>query len=121
MTQGAEKAIEEWKQKDIEIEMIVTNGGDTDTSKQVADCEDLFAQKVDGLLIFPGDSILLSEPIKNLYNENDIPVVVTDIGLESGDWISFIITDNYLGGKMLAEVVAENLENLSLIHIFRTE
>lgn len=109
MTNGAQKAIEDWKEKNVEVEMIVTNGGDTDASKQVADCEDLYAQKVDGLLIFPGDSILLSEPVKNLYNANDVPVVVTDIGLDSGEWISFLITDNYLGGEMLAELALETL------------
>jgi len=109
MTNGAKKAIEEWKAKNVEVDMIVTNGGDTDTSKQVADCEDLFAQKVDGLLIFPGDSIVLTEPIKNLYNQNNIPVVVTDIGLESGKWISFIITDNTLGGQMLGDLVVKNV------------
>lgn len=118
MTNGAKKAIEEWKAKNVEVEMIVTNGGDTDTSKQVADCEDLFAQKVDGLIIFPGDSIVLAEPIKNLYNKNDIPVVVTDIGLESGEWISFLITDNYLGGKMLGELVASNVDKGSKVVTF---
>lgn len=110
MTAGADKAIEEWKEKDVEVEMIITDGGDTDPMKQVADCEDIFAQGVDGLLIFPaGGSKLMSDPVRNLYNKNNIPVVVTDIGLENADWISFIITDNYLGGKMLAEVVAQNV------------
>jgi ribose transport system substrate-binding protein len=110
MTAGANKAIGEWKEKDVEVEMIITDGGDTNPMKQVADCEDIFAQGVDGLLIFPaGGSKLMSDPVRNLYNKNNIPVVVTDIGLENADWISFIITDNYLGGKMLAEVVAENV------------
>ena len=106
MTGGAEKAVAEWQEQGIEVNLIVTNGGDTDTSRQVADCEDLYAQGVDGLLIFPGDSILLAEPIKNIYNKYDIPVVITDIGLESGEYVSFIITDNYLGGQMAAEHLA---------------
>lgn len=105
MTNGANKAVEEWADKGVEIDLIVTNGGDTDASKQVADTEDLFAQGVDGLVIFPGDSILLSEPIKNIYNKNDIPVVVTDIGLESGDYEAFFITDNYEGGQKAADLM----------------
>jgi ribose transport system substrate-binding protein len=119
MTNGANKAIEEWKAKGVETKMIVTNGGDTDTSKQVADTEDLFSQKVNGLLIFPGDSILLSEPVKNLYNKNNIPVVVTDIGLQSGKYISFLITDNYLGGKQLADLVAKNVSKGSKVATFQ--
>jgi len=118
MTSGANKAIEEWKAKNVEVEMIVTNGGDTDTSKQVADCEDLFAQKVDGLLIFPGDSIVLAEPVKNIFNKNNIPVVVTDIGLESGKWISFIITDNELGGKMLGDLIVQSVPKGSKVVTF---
>jgi len=119
MTNGAKKAIEEWRAKGVDVKMIVTNGGDTDTSKQVADTEDLFSQKVDGLLIFPGDSILLSEPVKNLYNKNNIPVVVTDIGLQSGKYVSFLITDNYLGGKQLADLVGKNVAKGSKVVTFQ--
>ena len=110
MTNGAKKSMEEWKAKGVEVELIITDAGDTDLSKQVSDVEDIYAMGVDGLLIFPAaGSQLMSDPIRNLYNKNDIPVVVTDIGLTDADWASFIITDNYLGGVMLAELVAENV------------
>lgn len=38
-----------------------------------------FGQGIDGLLIFPADSEVLADPIKRIYNANDIPVAVTDI------------------------------------------
>ncbi len=110
MTSGARKAMEEWKAKGVEVELLLTDAGDTDMSKQVSDVEDIFAMKVDGLLIFPAaGSKLMSDPIRNLYNKNNIPVVVTDIGLSDAEWESFIITDNYLGGKMLGELVAKSV------------
>lgn len=109
MIDGAEKAIEEWEEKGVEIDLITTNGGDTDPTRQVADVEDLAASGVDGLILFPGDSTVLSEPVKNIYNKNGIPVVVTDIGLTSGDTVSFIITDNELGGRQAAELVAKHV------------
>ncbi len=62
MANGARKAIAEWKEKGVEIDMILTNGGDTDTTRQVADLEDLYAQGIDGLVLFPGDSIVVAEP-----------------------------------------------------------
>ena len=99
MANGAKKAIGEWKAKGVNVDMILTNGGDTDTTKQVADLEDLYAQGVNGLILFPGDSIVFAEPVKNIYNEENIPVVITDIGLQSGKWDTFIITDNFAGGK----------------------
>ena len=94
MVNGAKKAAEEWKAKGVNVDMIVTNGGDTDKAKQVSDLEDLYAQGVDGVLIFPGDSVMVAEPIKTIFNTQNIPVVITDIGIRSGKYISLIITDN---------------------------
>lgn len=109
MANGAKKAIAEWKDKGVEIDMILTNGGDTDTTKQVADLEDLYAQGIDGLVLFPGDSIVVAEPVKNIYNKDGIPVVITDIGLQSGSWDTFIITDNYAGGQSAADLMAKHV------------
>ena len=49
MVNGAKKAVEEWKPKGVKVDMLVTNGGDTDNAKQVADLEDLYAQGVKGV------------------------------------------------------------------------
>jgi len=106
MVNGARKAIEEWKAKGVNVDMIVTNGGDTDKAKQVSDLEDLSAQGVDGVLIFPGDSVLVAEPIKTIFNAQNIPVVITDIGIRSGKYISLIITDNLKGGQQAGEYMA---------------
>src|SRR3954451_4063945 len=80
MVNGAKKAAEEWKAKDVNVDLIVTNGGDTDKAKQVSDLEDLNSQGIDGVLIFPGDSVMVTEPIKNVFSAQNIPVVITDIG-----------------------------------------
>jgi ribose transport system substrate-binding protein len=109
MANGARKAAAEWKEKGVDIDLIFTNGGDTDTTKQVADLEDLYAQGIDGLILFPGDSIVVAEPVKNIYNAENIPVVITDIGLQSGSWDTFIITDNYAGGESAADYMAKNV------------
>ena len=107
MVNGAKKAAEEWKTKGVNVDIVVTNGGDTDKAKQVSDLEDLFAQKVDGVLIFPGDSVMVTEPIKTVFNANNIPVVITDIGVRSGKYISLIITDNKKGGEQAGEYMAK--------------
>jgi ribose transport system substrate-binding protein len=118
MANGAKKAIGEWKAKGVTINMILTNGGDTDTTRQVADLEDLDAQGVQGLILFPGDSIVLAEPVKNIYNKKNIPVVITDIGLQSGKWDTFIITDNVAGGKQAAELMAKNVAPGAKVIVF---
>ena len=109
MVNGARKAADEWKAKDINVDLLVTNGGDTDKAKQVSDLEDLHAQGIDGVLIFPGDSVMVAEPIKNIFNAENIPVVITDIGVRSGKYISLIITDNYKGGQQAADYMASLL------------
>jgi len=109
MVNGAKKAADEWKAKDVNVDLLVTNGGDTDKAKQVSDLEDLHAQGIDGVLIFPGDSVMVAEPIKNIFNAENIPVVITDIGVRSGKYISLIITDNYKGGQQAADYMASLL------------
>jgi ribose transport system substrate-binding protein len=109
MVNGAEAAAAEWADKGYNIDILVTNGGDDDKTRQVNDLEDLFAQGVSGLLIFPGDSVMVGEPISNLYNASDLPVVVTDIGVRKGDIASLVITDNLAGGQMAAEEMARLL------------
>src|SRR3984885_4396631 len=109
MVNGAKKAIEEWKGKGVNVDMIVTNGGDNDKAKQVADLEDLSAQGVAGVLIFPGDSVMVAETIKTIFNAQNIPVVITDIGIRSGKYISLIITDNKKGGEQAGEYMAKLL------------
>jgi ribose transport system substrate-binding protein len=106
MVNGAKKSAEEWKAKGVNVDLIVTNGGDTDKAKQVSDLEDLNAQGVDGVLIFPGDSVMVAEPIKNTFNAQNIPVVITDIGIRSGKYETLIITDNYKGGQQAADYMA---------------
>lgn len=106
MVNGAKKAAEEWKSKGVNVDLLVTNGGDTDKAKQVSDLEDLNAQGVDGVLIFPGDSVMVAEPIKNVFNASNIPVIITDIGIRSGKYESLIITDNYKGGQQAADYMA---------------
>ena len=109
MVNGAKKAAEEWKAKGVNVDLVVTNGGDTDKAKQVADLEDLYAQKINGVLIFPGDSVMVAEPIKTIFNAQNIPVVITDIGIRSGKYISLIITDNKKGGESAGEYMAKLL------------
>lgn len=119
MLEGARDCIEDWEEKEVSVELLVTRGSDTDPAKQVTDCEDLFAQGVDGLLVFPGGgSRIISQPVRRLFNENDIPVVVTDIGLIDADWISYITSDNYDGGKILAELIAGQLSPDSAVMTF---
>jgi len=96
------------KRTGTKIKIIVTDCED-DPLRQVQDMEYLARREVDGLLLFPGNSRIVSDPLIKVYNKNGIPVVITDIGVEDGDFVSMIITDNTTGGEMAAEEMARQI------------
>jgi len=102
-----ELAKPQWTSK-YDIELIVTDAGSQDVgTKMRADLEDLFAQKVDALFVFPADaSTEAGVAIRDLYNKKGIPVAVTDIGVPFGEYVSFTTSDNYKGGQMAADCAA---------------
>lgn len=83
----------------------------SDTAKQAADIEDLVEQKVDVLLVTPYDSMSLAPAIK-VANKAGIPVIIVDIGINDPEvqYESLIITDNYTGGQIAGEWLAEYIE-----------
>ena len=110
IVQGARDSAMDWEKKTgVKIRIIVTDCGNDDPSRQIKDMENLASRKVDGLLLFPGDSEVVSEPLIRIFNKNDIPVVITDIGVERGDYLSIIITNNRKGGEMAAEEMARQI------------
>jgi len=84
----------------------------SDTAKQTADIEDLIEQRVDVLLVTPYDSVSLAPAIK-LANKAGIPVIIVDIGINDPEveYASLIITDNYTGGRIAGQWLADYIES----------
>src|SRR6476659_6842933 len=53
MANGAKKAVGELADKGVKIDFLLNDGAATETTRQVADLEDLYAQGVQGLILFP--------------------------------------------------------------------
>lgn len=111
---------QEWSDKFDPVEVIIVDAGmPCNVAKYVNGLEDLFAQGVDGLLIFPAEaSEEASGPVKELYNKNNVPVAITDIGITSGEYVIFTVTDNYAGGALAAEYAAKFMEKGSKVQAF---
>lgn len=77
----------------------------TDPAKELANVEDMIQRKVDAILLSPWDSDSGATATK-LANKAGIPVFVLDIGVTSGDYVSFIISDNKEGGVQAGEFMA---------------
>ncbi len=63
---------------------------------QLQNAQDAIARKVDGIIISPTDSSTCPS-VLDAAKRAGIPVVIADIGTTSGDYVSFIISDNTEG------------------------
>ena len=82
----------------------------TDPARELANTEDLIEKGVDYLLISPWDPDS-GATVVEVANKAGIPVAILDIGVASGDVDTFIISENYEGGRIAGEYVAGLLGN----------
>ncbi len=72
---------------------------------QLKNAQDVIARGVAGIAISPTDSST-APSVLALAARAKIPVVVADIGTNSGEYVSFIISDNYQGAFGVGEALA---------------
>src|SRR5271155_2840284 len=72
---------------------------------QLKNAQDAIARGVTGIVISPTDSST-APSVLALAARAKIPVVVADIGTNSGEYVSFIISDNYQGANGVGEALA---------------
>jgi len=104
---GAVKAEKELKELGIEI---IWKGPlkEDDRESQIRVMEDFITRGVSGIVLAPLDDVALRMPVKDAANYG-IPVVIIDSGLKSDDYVSFVATDNYIGGRKGGEHLASVL------------
>jgi len=97
---------EEAKKAGTDLQVVDAQG---DARKQLSDIEDLVQQRMDAILISPYQSDPIV-PAVRAANEAKVPVVIVDIGVKGGDYAALIISDNFAGGKLAGEFIAEKLK-----------
>lgn len=95
-------------EKDFNVVYVKTDA-QLDVNKQLSDVEDLVTQQIDGLIAMPLDPTSIIPAIK-LANDAEIPVVTVDLGALGGEIASHIASDNYEGGKLVAQYLVEQLD-----------
>ena len=73
-----------------------------DRVEQIKVIEDFVTRGVDGIVVAPLDDKALVRPLADA-KERGIPVIVIDSDVDWPDRVTFIATDNYVGGAMGAE------------------
>jgi len=101
---GAERAARE-----LGVEVIWKGPQkEDDRTGQVQVVEDFVTKGVDGIVLMPLDKSALVRPAQDAARAG-IPVVVADSGLDWEGSVSFVATDNYQGGRLAGEKLAELL------------
>jgi ribose transport system substrate-binding protein len=87
--------------------IVVAPPSETDVQAQIAQIEDVIAQKVDGIALAPTDPAALG-PVVDEAQTAGIKVVFVD-GAGSNKNVPFIGTDNLKGGKLAGEFMCKSL------------
>ncbi|MCI2131599.1 MAG: substrate-binding domain-containing protein [Eubacterium sp.] len=77
---------------------------------QLQNAQDAISQGSDIIIISPTDSSSCPS-VLDLAKEADIPVVIADVGTDSGEYDAFIITPNEQGSQGLGEYVLEYMKD----------
>jgi len=89
-----------------------------DRDSQVAEVENAVARRVSGIVLAPLDESALVAPVMNA-RRSGVPVVIFDSGLKSGEFISFVATDNDKGGALAATHLAQSLDGRGRVILMR--
>lgn len=80
-----------------------------DRRLQIEVVQNFISRKVDAIVLAPLDDVALVNPVQAAMARG-IKVVIIDSALRTDDIVSFVATDNYLGGKLAAKRLAETLQ-----------
>jgi len=101
------------------VKLLEAEAG-ADAGKQLADVEDLLQKQPSVMMITPQDSDAI-KPAVAACNEKGVPVVIIDIGASGGQVDSFIISDNYRGGRLAGEYIAAHVPRGSRVAHIRCQ
>jgi ABC-type sugar transport system substrate-binding protein len=89
---------------------IIDSDSRLSAATQLQNAQDLITSGVDAIIISPTDSASCP-PVLELAEKAKVPVIICDIGTDSGNYVSFVISNNYGGaneaGKYLANAMKE--------------
>jgi ribose transport system substrate-binding protein len=89
-----------------------------DRDAQIAEVENFVSRGVSGIVLAPTDDKALRLPVTEAMRAG-VPVVIIDSGLASEDYVSFVATDNYKGGRLAGERMIERLEGKGKVVMLR--
>jgi ribose transport system substrate-binding protein len=89
-----------------------------DRESQVTEVENAIARGVAGIALAPLDESALVTPVSSAMRRG-IPVVIFDSGLKGDDYVSFVATDNDVGGRLAGEHIVRLLKDRGRVLLLR--
>ncbi|MBD3322288.1 MAG: substrate-binding domain-containing protein [Chitinivibrionales bacterium] len=111
---GAKKA-----ENELGIEIIWQGPEkEDDRQMQIQVVQNFISRGVDAIVLAPLDDVALVRPVRAAAKRK-IPTVIIDSDLKSEDYVSFVATDNFEGGKIAARELARLCEGRGNILLMR--
>ena len=90
-----------------------------DAATQLQNAQDAITRGVDAIIISPTDSST-APAVLELAEESNVPVIIADIGTDSGEYVSFVISSNEQGAYALTDrgtflAMQDKLPNLVIL------
>ncbi|MEI9402507.1 substrate-binding domain-containing protein [Mesorhizobium argentiipisi] len=106
-----------WRYMSKGVESIATKQGykfqalnsNDEARTQLSNAQDAIARGVAGIILSPTDSST-APSVLELAEKAGIPVVISDIGTNSGEYVSIISSDNYEGANGVGKALAAALK-----------
>jgi ribose transport system substrate-binding protein len=89
-----------------------------DRDAQVAEVENAVGRGASGIVLAPLDDAAMVAPVSAAMRQK-IPVVIIDSGLKGDDYVSFVATDNEVGGRLGGEKLASLLGGRGRVILLR--
>src|SRR6266702_7871965 len=100
---GALKAQQELSSKGTAVEVIWKGPlREDDRDQQIQVVENFMTRHVSSIVLAPLDSQALVRPVHRAIQAK-VPVVIMDSDLKSDEYVSFVATDNYKGGRLAGD------------------
>lgn len=116
---GAVKAEQELAARGVKLKLFWKGPlREDDRDQQIQVVENFTARKVSGIVLAPLDSQALVAPVATAVQAG-VPTVVIDSDLKSDKQLSFVATDNFKGGQLGAEFLANALGGKGKVILLR--
>jgi ribose transport system substrate-binding protein len=92
---------------------IEVYSAENNTKKELLSLVQAFDTGISGLIVSPISSSSCATLLK-LAKKRNVPVVISDIGTDSGEYVSYISSNNHEGAYQLGKILAKKMKTLGI-------